>query len=462
MRHDFAPSEVKMRAAGLPPLAIESFRRHFEAVSRGEKGLLSRREIEPVPNLPDVGDLARFRREGETWLDRTVVIKLNGGLGTGMGMKGAKSLLPARPGVSFLDLIVQQVLHLRRQHHGRLPLVLMNSYRTRDESLAALARHPTIASDVALDFVQGRVPRLLTETLAPVSWPRDRALEWCPPGHGDLYLSLSASGMLDGLLARGYRYAFVSNADNLGATLDVDVLGWVADNAIPFAMEVTERTEADRKGGHLARTSRGHLALRESAQCPPEEQEEFQDIARYCFFNTNNLWIDLRILDMTLRQYDGLLPLPLIRNQKRVDPDDPASPLCLQLETAMGAAISVFEGARALRVPRDRFVPVKTTNDLLTLWSDVYDLGADGRLLPATRRTLPLPTVDLDPEFYGPIDRFEARFTRGVPSLAECTRLVVRGNVQFGRGVRLRGDVRIEAEPGQALALPDGSVISGA
>jgi UTP--glucose-1-phosphate uridylyltransferase len=268
--------------------------------------------------------------------------------------------------------------------------------------------------------------------------------------------------MLDGLLARGYRYAFVSNADNLGATLDVDVLGWVADNAIPFAMEVTERTEADRKGGHLARTSRGHLALRESAQCPPEEQEEFQDIARYCFFNTNNLWIDLRILDMTLRQYDGLLPLPLIRNQKRVDPDDPASPLCLQLETAMGAAISVFEGARALRVPRDRFVPVKTTNDLLTLWSDVYDLGADGRLLPATRRTLPLPTVDLDPEFYGPIDRFEARFTRGVPSLAECTRLVVRGNVQFGRRVRLRGDVRIEAEPGQALALPDGSVISGA
>jgi UTP--glucose-1-phosphate uridylyltransferase len=461
MKHDFAPSEARMRAAGLPPLAIESFRRNFEAVSRGEKGFLSRREIEPVTELPDVGDLARFRREGETWVDRTVVIKLNGGLGTSMGMKGAKSLLPARPGVSFLDLIVRQVLHLRREHHGRLPLVLMNSFRTRDESLAVLARHPQIASDVPLDFVQGRVPRLLADSLAPVSWQRDRALEWCPPGHGDLYLSLSTSGMLDSFLARGYRYAFVSNADNLGATLDVEVLGWVADNVIPFAMEVTERTEADRKGGHLARTSRGRLTLRESAQCPPDEREDFQDIARHRFFNTNNLWIDLRVLDMTLREYDGLLPLPLIRNEKRVDPDDPTSPLCLQLETAMGAAISVFEGARALRVPRERFLPVKTTNDLLMLWSDVYELAPDGRLLPSARRTLPPPVVDLDPEFYGPIERFEARFTRGVPSLAECSRLVVRGDVQFGRGVRLRGDVRIEAAPGEAIALPDGSTISG-
>ena len=225
MTYDFAPSEVRMRAAGLPELAIESFRRSFEAVRRGEKGLLSRDEIEPVATLPDAGDLTEFRAEGERWLDKAVVLKLNGGLGTSMGMSRAKALLPVRPGISFLDLIARQVLYLRQAHGGRLPLVLMNSFRTHDDSLAALAQHPGIESDIPLDFVQGRVPRLAADTLAPISWSRDRNLDWCPPGHGDLYVSLRTSGMLDRLLANGYRYAFISNADNLGAIFSLEILG---------------------------------------------------------------------------------------------------------------------------------------------------------------------------------------------------------------------------------------------
>jgi len=460
MDHDFRPCEVKMRAAGLPDLAIESFRRSFEAVSRGETGLLSRREIEPVMELPDAGDLTSFRREGELWLDRTVVVKLNGGLGTSMGMSRAKSLLPVRPGLSFLDLIARQLLHLRRAHHARLPLVLMNSFRTRDDSLTALAKNAGIESDVPLDFLQGRVPRLAADTLRPVAWPRDRSLEWCPPGHGDLYVSLRTSEMLDRLLARGYRYAFVSNADNLGAVLDVDILGWVASNAVPFAMEVTDRTAADRKGGHLARLRDGRLAVRESAQCPPDETDDFQDIARHRFFNTNNLWLDLRQLDMKLRECGGVLALPVIRNEKRVDPDDAKSPLCLQLETAIGAAITLFDDAQALWVRRERFAPVKTTNDLLALWSDAYELSPDARVLPSPSRTLPPLVVDLDAEIYTHIERFQERFARGAPSLVACRRLVVRGDVHFGRGVRVRGDVRIEAPPGHALAVPDGADLS--
>ena len=459
MQKDFGPSLTKMRAAGLPEAAVESFRRCFTAVSRGETGLLARAEIEPVRELPDAGDLAPFRDDGVQWLDRVVVLKLNGGLGTSMGMARAKSLLPVRPGVSFLDLIARQVLHLRRAHGCRLPLVLMNSFRTRDDSLAALAKNPGIEADVPLDFVQGRVPRLAIDSLAPVSFVRDRNLEWCPPGHGDLYVSVGTSGMLDRLLAHGYRYAFVSNADNLGAVLDVEILGWMAANAIPFVMEVTDRSEADRKGGHLAQLRDGRLTLRESAQCPPDEEDDFQDVARYRFFNTNNLWLDLRVLDMTLRANASVIELPLIRNEKRIDPDDPSSPLCLQLETAMGAAISVFEGARALHVSRERFVPVKTTNDLLALWSDAYELAPDARMLPSPRRKLPPLTVDLDPDFYAHIERFQERFARGAPSLVACRRLVVRGDVQFGRGVRIHGDVRIEAPQGQALAIPDGATL---
>ncbi len=460
MSFDFSPCEARMRAAGLSGLAIESFRRSFDAVGRGETGWLSRGEIEPVASLPAAGDLADLRTEGERWQDKVVVLKLNGGLGTSMGMSGAKSLLMARPGVSFLDLIARQVLHLRRTLGGRLPLMLMNSFRTHDESLEALSRHEGIASDVPLDFVQGRVPRLAADTLLPVSWPRDRSLEWCPPGHGDLYVCLQASGMLDRLLARGYRYAFVSNADNLGAVFSPEILGWVAANAVPFALEVTDRTEADRKGGHLARLRDGRFTLRESAQCPPDEADDFQDISRHRFFNTNNLWLDLRVLDMTLREKGDILDLPLIRNEKPVDPDDASSPRCLQLETAMGAAISIFEGARALHVSRERFAPVKTTNDLLALWSDAYELGPDARLLPSPRRTLPPLVVDLDPVFYAHIERFQERFARGAPSLVACRRFVVRGDVQFGRGVRVRGDVRVEAPAGQVLAVPDGAELA--
>jgi UTP--glucose-1-phosphate uridylyltransferase len=460
MRHDFGPSEAKMRDAGLPDLAVESFRRCFAAVSRGETGLLSRREIEPVSELPGVEDIASYRHEGERWIDRAIVLKLNGGLGTSMGLMRAKSLLPVRPGISFLDLIARQVLHLRRAHGGRLPLVLMNSFRTREDSLAAVKRNAGIASDVPLDFLQGRVPRLLADTLLPVEFRLDPDLEWCPPGHGDLYVSLRTSGLLDQLLARGYRYAFVSNADNLGAVLDVDILGWMAAEVIPFVMEVTDRTEADRKGGHLARLHDGRLTLRESAQCPPDEQEDFRDVARHRFFNTNNLWLDLRLLDMQLRAKGGVLELPLIRNEKQVDPADATSPRCLQLETAMGAAIGLFEGARALRVPRERFAPVKTTNDLLALWSDVYELSPDSRMLPSPRRTLPPITIDLDPTFYGHIQRFQERYARGAPSLLACRRLVVRGDVHFGRGVKVRGDVRVEAPDGRSLAVPDGAELA--
>ena len=127
----------------------------------------------------------------------------------------------------------------------------------------------------------------------------------------------------------------------------------------------------------------------------------------------------------------------------------------------MGAAISILEGARALHVPRERFAPVKTTHDLLALWSDAYELAPDARMLPSPRRTLPALVIDLDPVFYGHIERFQERFAQGAPSLLSCRRLVVRGDVRFGHGVRMHGDVRIEAPHGQMLSVPDGTEVAG-
>jgi UTP--glucose-1-phosphate uridylyltransferase len=443
----------KMRAEGLPEIAIETFA-HYEALlEQGDQGLLRESEIEPLDDLPDAAELPDS--DGEA-LDRAVVLKLNGGLGTSMGMTRAKSLIEVKDGLSFLDVIVRQVLDLRERSGARIPLLLMNSFATRDDTLAALAAYPELpVDDLPLDFVQGKVPKLREDDHQPVEWPADPSLEWAPPGHGDVYTSLAVSGMLDTLLERGYRYLFLSNSDNLGAALDPRILDWFVAQGLPFLSESTDRTESDRKGGHLARRrSDGRLVLRETAQTADEDRTAFEDIERHRFFNCNNIWVDLEALKRTLSERGGVLGLPMIVNRKTVDPTDPSSPPVLQLETAMGAAIGVFEGAAAIRVPRTRFAPVKTTNQLLVVRSDAYALADDWTVRPVAD---PIPVVELDSEHYKLLAEFEERFPFGPPSLRDCRRLSVSGDVTFGRDVTVKGTVSLEGP----LRVPDGAVLEG-
>jgi UTP--glucose-1-phosphate uridylyltransferase len=443
----------KMRREGLPDAAIETFRHYYEQLAGGETGMLPESAIEPVSDVVDLDALP----EGDAALDQAVVLKLNGGLGTSMGMTRAKSLIEAKDGLSFLDVIARQVVELRRRSGARLPLVLMNSFYTHEDSLAALAAHPELASDLPPDFVQHKEPKIRVSDLMPVEWPADRSLEWCPPGHGDLYTALLTSGMLDALLSRGYRYAFVSNSDNLGAVLEPRVLAWIAREEIPFAMEVTDRTEADRKGGHLALLRSGGYVLRETAQTPEEDLSALQDISRHRYVNTNNLWVDLRVLGDVLRARGGVLGLPLIVNRKTVDPGDKSTPEVFQLETAMGAAIGVFEGAQPVRVPRRRFSPVKTTEDLLALRSDAYVLTDDARVELAPSRDGRPPVVNLDASYFRLLRDFDARFAAGAPSLVGCERLTVEGDVSFGRGVVVRGTVTVQGP----ARVEDGAVLAG-
>jgi UTP--glucose-1-phosphate uridylyltransferase len=453
--------EEKMRAAGVPEVAIATFAHYYRQLEEGASGLIPEAEIEPVESVPDADALPEPPDGAREALARTVVIKLNGGLGTSMGMTQAKSLLEVKDGLTFLDIIVRQTLDLRNRYGARLPLLLMNSFYTRDESLAALARYPELAADVPEDFVQNKEPKIRVEDLFPISWPPDPELEWCPPGHGDLYTALVTSGMLEALLHRGYEYAFVSNSDNLGAVLDPSILGWFASQRIPFLMEVADRTHADRKGGHLARRSDRQLVLRELAQTPEQDQDAFQDVDRHRYFNTNTLWVGLRTLADVLAARDNVLGLPMIVNRKTVDPSDPSTPEVYQLETAMGAAVEVFEGASALRVPRLRFAPVKTTNDLLALRSDYYVLTDDARVVVSPQRRLGPIFIDLDPAHYKLLRDFEARFPAGPPSLIECERFVVRGDVLFGRGVVVKGAVEVENRDAAQVEIPDGTVLEG-
>jgi len=171
--------------------------------------------------------------------------------------------------------------------------------------------------------------------------------------------------------------------------------------------------------------------------------DAFTDVERHPYFHVNNLWVDLEALERLLRARDGVMGLPMIVNEKTVDPADSSSPAVYQLETAMGAAIGVFEGARAIRVPRSRFVPVKKTSDLLVLRSDAYVL-ADGARIELAEGRSQAPLVELDDDHFKLLADFDARFPAGPPSLAEAERLEVVGDVTFGRGVAVRGSVCVE------------------
>jgi UTP--glucose-1-phosphate uridylyltransferase len=441
-------SVEKMEKEGIPRAAIDTFRHYYEQLAEGETGMLPESEIEPLEDVQQLDDLPA----GDPPLDQAVVIKLNGGLGTSMGMTQAKSLIEAKDGLTFLDVIQRQVTGLRERSGARLPLVLMDSFYTHDDALAALA----IESDVPPDFVQNKEPKIRVDDLQPVAWPDDPSLEWCPPGHGDLYTALLTSGMLDTLLDRGYGYAFVSNSDNLGAVLEPRILAWMARDDIPFVMEVTRRTETDRKGGHIAQKPGGGYLLRETAQTPEEDLAALQDIGRHRYVNTNNLWIDLQALRDVMNERDGVLGLPLIVNRKTVDPGDKSTPEVFQLETAMGAAIGVFDGARPVAVTRQRFSPVKTTEDLLALRSDAYVLTDDARVELAGARDGTPPVVDLDDDYYKLLRDFDQRFP-AAPSLVACERLAVEGDVTFGREVVVRGSVTVSGP----RTIEDGTVLEG-
>jgi UTP--glucose-1-phosphate uridylyltransferase len=452
---NFGPFEERMRREGLEPIVIENFRHYYTALVGGETGLVPEKSIAPVDSLPRLQDLGEYAEAGRAALGQAVILKLNGGLGTSMGLERAKSLLAAREGTSFLEIIVRQTLATRARHNAPIPLIFMNSFSTDADTRAVLDRFPELHGPIPETMLQHKVPKVLQDGLGPAEWPAEPELEWCPPGHGEVYITLVTSGLLEALLAGGHRYLFISNADNLGATMDLALLGYFAQGELPFLMEVAGRTEADKKGGHLARLrANDRLTLREVAQCPPDDIDAFQDVARHRYFNTNNIWVNLVRLKATLDAHANVVALPMIRNSKTVDPRDGDSPKVYQLETAMGAAIEVFEGAGAVEVPRSRFVPVKTCADLLALRSDLYTLDEDATLRRNPARTGPDLVVKLDDAHYKLIDAFEARFPEPVPSLIGCARLTVEGDVRFEPGSVFRGEVTVVNPSGEQRTLP--------
>ena len=252
---------------------------------------------------------------------------------------------------------------------------------------------------------------------------------------------------------------FVSNSDNLGASLDLQILTYFAEKDASFLMECCERTENDKKGGHLAvRTSDQHLILRESAMCRDEDADAFSDITKHRFFNTNNLWIRLDKLKEIIDTHGGYIPLPMIMNKKTVDPKDDSSTSVLQLETAMGAAIECFEGATAIVVPRTRFAPVKKCDDLLLLRSDAYLIQEHRPVLNPACVGGVAPVVSLDSKLYKLVGALEEATAGGIPSMVNCSRLKIKGLVRMSKMTKFVGDVSIVNNGSESKFVPVGEV----
>lgn len=388
-------------------------------------------------------------------LSQLVVVKLSGGLGTTMGCTGPKGLIELRADHTFLDMTVQQLQHLYDEYGVKVPLVLMTSFNTERETAEVLDKYRHYDVPVHM-FRQKQFPRIDKETLTPIVRSADPAVldksEWYPPGHGDVYDSLYRSPVYEELRAQGKNYVFISNIDNLGATVDLAILRYIAEHQLQFCMEVTNKTRADVKGGMPIQYD-GHVTLLETAQVPPEHMEDFKSIKKFKIFNTNNVWVRL---DAIADHLDGLNSLDIITNVK----SHRGRPV-IQLETAAGAAIGQFERAQGIRVPRSRFLPVKSTSDLLVVQSNLYDVN-HGTLcmnpLRIERAGEPsVPLVKLGAEFRM-VGDFQSRM-RSIPDLLELDHLTVAGDVTFGANVTLRGTVIIVANEGDHIDIPSGATL---
>lgn len=379
-------------------------------------------------------------------LKKLAVLKLNGGLGTTMGCIGPKSSIHVRGGENFLDMCVKHIDNLNKEFGIKVPLILMNSFNTEKVTNKLIKRYKGIRT-----FTQSVYPRLCAETLLPVcpSFGNDAIY---PPGHGDLFYSLKESGELDSLLQEGKEYLFVSNIDNLAATVDFKILDYVLNNDIDFLMEVTDKTRADIKGGTIIEYENA-LRLLEIAQVPNDHKSDFTSVRKFKIFNTNSVWINLRALKNILDK--GNMELDIIENKKTLSKTNEP---CIQLETAIGAAIKYFPKSKGMVVPRTRFLPVKTTSDLFLIQSNMF-IEKNGSLIVNPKRVYPVnPIIRLIGKHYKDVNNYLARFS-GIPDVLELDHLTVSGNVKFGKSITLKGTVIIIADENSTIKIPDGAIL---
>ncbi|XP_049943662.1 UTP--glucose-1-phosphate uridylyltransferase-like [Schistocerca serialis cubense] len=459
-------SELERLLETAPEARRSSFRKQFDGFEKLFERFLSEDgpsiDWEKIQKLPQdaVRDYSTLSQPSadviHEMLGKLVVVKLNGGLGTSMGCRGPKSVIAVRNDLTFLDLTVQQIEHLNKRYKANVPLVLMDSFNTDEDTQKVIRKYRGLQVEIHT-FNQSCYPRVNRESLLPIAKTChvDADIDaWYPPGHGDFYESFQSSGLLRKFIDQGREYCFISNIDNLGATVDLNILNLLlhpTDKTPEFVMEVTDKTKADVKGGTLIHYE-DKLRLLEIAQVPKEHVEDFKSVKTFKYFNTNNLWVKLDAIERVLDEQT--LKMEIIVNNKSLD----GGLNVVQLETAVGAAMKCFDGGLGINVPRSRFLPVKKTSDLLLVMSNLYSLSS-GSLVMSLQRMFPTtPLIKLGDKHFGKVKEFLSRFAT-IPDLIELDHLTVSGDVTFGRGVSLKGTVIIIANHGDRIDIPSGSVL---
>ncbi|KAJ2903829.1 putative UTP-glucose-1-phosphate uridylyltransferase [Zalerion maritima] len=430
------------------------FRRYLNDKAKGNAVDWDRIAPPDQSQVIDYDSLAHS--ESVEFLNKLAVIKLNGGLGTSMGCVGPKSVIEVRDGMSFLDLSVRQVEYLNRTYNVNVPFILMNSFNTDDDTQNIIKKYEGHNVDI-ITFNQSQYPRIFKDSLLPVPKNKDDSSisDWYPPGHGDVFESLYNSGTLQQLLDRGIEILFLSNVDNLGAVVDLRILQHMVETEAEYIMELTNKTKADVKGGTII-DYEGSVRLLEIAQVPKEHVNEFKSIKKFRYFNTNNLWMNLKAIKRVVENHE--LEMEIIPNGKTIPGDKKGESdiSIIQLETAVGAAIRHFKNAHGVNVPRRRFLPVKTCSDLMLVKSDLYTVK-HGQLQMNPQRFGDAPLIKLGTDFKKVSD-FQKRIS-SIPKMLELDHLTITGAVNLGRGVTLKGTVIIVATEGSTIDIPPGSIL---
>lgn len=391
--------------------------------------------VVPYQNLaPASNDIAEIKN----LLDKIVVVKFNDTLGTALGFNGPKSLIGIRDGLTSLDLIVNQIQSLNLTYGCHIPLVLMNTISTHDDSLKALEKYSTSNVDI-LPLSQGQHPQKKSSS------GQSSADELYPSDHAAAFLSLmKSSGTLDVLLSQGKEYVHVVSSDNVAAAVDPRIMSHLSQNNIEYCMEVTPTTSYLSKS-KMVNQRQGMFELAEIARTLPKDSTE-----KFKFIDTRSLWVNLKAIRRLVDT--NALKIENLSVSKEMEGDQ----MVLQ-ETAAGSTIQLFDKAIGINVPQFRVVQLNATSDLLLLQSDLYSTS-EGVLVRNTAQANPAnPSIELGPEFEKVSD-FQRRF-KSIPSIVGLDSLKVAGDVWFGAGVILKGRVSIVAKPGLKLEIPDGAVL---
>uniref|UniRef100_H3AA09 UTP--glucose-1-phosphate uridylyltransferase n=1 Tax=Latimeria chalumnae TaxID=7897 RepID=H3AA09_LATCH len=388
-------------------------------------------------------------------LKKLVVLKLNEGLGNDLGCKGPKSLICVRNESTLLDLTVQQIENLNNLHRSDIPLVLMNSSDTQEATKKILQEyaHSTVHIHT---FNQSSYPWVNKESMHSKaegwSTSKKETEKWCPPRHCDIYTSFCHSGLLQQFLSEGKKYVFISNGDNIGATIDLHILNYLLNHTIngkhcEFLVEVIDKIHADLKDRKLIQDEK---KLKDT-QVPKVHMEDFTVAPEFKFFNTSNLWISLEALQRVHERETVQAPSlgdSVAINQGKNE---------IQLKKAIGMSIKSFDNAVGINVPHTRFLPINTTSDLLLVMSNLYCLEQGCLHLNEKREFKTVPLVKLG-TFFSKVQDFLQRF-ESIPDLLELDHLTVSGDVTFGKDVILKGTVIIIANHGERIDIPPRSIL---